>query len=313
MYMDRATPVSTQQHVVFFADISGSTRLYETAGDVVAHQCIKESLARMSDEIVRHKGRVVETIGDELLAIFLTPLDAANCAAGIQADFKHQPTSTGHRIGIRIGFHYGPVEYDENNHPFGDSINTAARVVALAQAGQVVITDHSVKDIGSSLPYWFRTFSTTHVKGKAEPLTTVELVWDHDEATSIFDRTGRNEAPTAKKLVYQLEFQGRTIVLDGTRTPITVGRDAQCDIIVNSEMSSRLHAKIEHRWGEWVLIDHSTNGTYAVVSPGPKLPEGLNLRLHRREWVIQGNGCIGFGQPPSKDPQLAVSFSEVRL
>lgn len=313
MYTDRATPLSTQQHVVFFADISGSTRLYETAGDVVAHQCIKESLTRMSDEIGRHQGRVVETIGDELLAIFTSPLDAANCAAAIQANFKFQPTSTGHRIGIRIGFHHGPVEYDENNHPFGDSINTAARVVALAQAGQVVITDHSVREIGSSVPYWFRSFSTTHVKGKADPLTTVELVWDNDEATSIFESTGRTESPAAKKVVYQLEFQGRIILLDGSKTPITVGRDAQCDVIVNSEMSSRLHAKIEHRWGEWVLVDHSTNGTYVVVNAGGKLPEGLNLRLHRREWVMQGNGCVGFGQPPSKDAQLAVTFSEVRV
>lgn len=303
--------MSAQQHVIFFADVSGSTRLYEKEGDVIAHQCIVDSLDRMRVAIERAGGRVVETIGDELMATFVEPVEAARAAADIQSDFKLRPSRTGHMMGIRIGFHYGPVEYDANNHPFGDSINTAARVVALAQSGQAVFTESALKGDSRSIPFDVRPFVKTFVKGKSEPLSTYELIWDVEEATSIFTGTLANRQEPAAGQVRRvtLNYQGRIIELSLARPTVVLGRGTQCDLQVNSDMASRTHAKIEYRWGDWVLIDHSTNGTYVVTDPGKRTYDGLNLRLHHREWIMQGRGSISLGQPADKDTYNAVMFT----
>lgn len=303
--------MSAQQHVIFFADVSGSTRLYEKEGDVIAHECIVDSLNRMRKVIERAGGRVVETIGDELMATFQQPGDAARAAADIQNDFKQRPSQTGHMMSIRIGFHFGPVEYDVNGHPFGDSINTAARVVALAQAGQTVFTEAALQGNPRSLPFDVRPFVTTFVKGKAEPLSTFELIWDIDEATSIFTASAsmRAEAIQAQGRKVLLNYQGKPFELSLARPSMALGRGQQCEVQVNSDMASRLHAKIEYRWGDWVLIDHSTNGTYVITDPGKRTYDGLNLRLHHREWIMQGKGSISLGQPADKDTENAVMFT----
>lgn len=303
--------MTSQQQVIFFADVSGSTRLYEKEGDVIAHQCIVDSLNRMRVVIERTNGRVVETIGDELMATFNLPFDAARAAADIQNDFKHRPSQTGHMMGIRIGFHFGPVEYDAHDHPFGDSINTAARVVALAQAGQIVFTEASLQGDARTLPFDVRPFVKTFVKGKADPLSTFELIWDIDEATSIFAAASntRAEPGLAPGRNVALTYQGRHYELSPSRPTFVFGRGQQCDVQVNSDMASRSHAKIEFRWGEWILIDHSTNGTYVVTDPGKRTYDGLNLRLHHREWIMQGRGSISLGQPADKDTENAVLFT----
>lgn len=303
--------MSAQQHVIFFADVSGSTRLYEKEGDVIAHQCIVDSLNRMRQAIERAGGRVVETIGDELMATFFDPVAAARAAVDIHSDFKHRPSQTGHMMGIRIGFHYGPVEYDANDHPFGDSINTAARVVALAQAGQAVFTEAALKGDSRSFPYDVRPFVKTFVKGKADPLSTFELIWDIEEATSIFTGTlpSRQEPAAGQIRRVLLTYQGQTFELSLARPSMVLGRGTQCDVQVNSDMASRSHAKIEYRWGDWVLIDHSTNGTYVITDPGKRTYDGLNLRLHHREWIMQGRGSISLGQPADKDTANAVLFT----
>lgn len=303
--------MSAQQHVIFFADVSGSTRLYEKEGDVIAHKCIVDSLNRMRHSIERAGGRVVETIGDELMATFVEPIDAARAAVDIQGDFKQRPSQTGHMMGIRIGFHYGPVEYDVNEHPFGDSINTAARVVALAQAGQTVFTEAALKGNNHSFPFDIRPFVKTFVKGKAEPLSTYELIWDVEEATSIFTGTlvARGEPTLSQVRKVLLNYQGKPYELSLGRPTVVLGRGQQCDVQVNSDMASRSHAKIEYRWGDWVLIDHSTNGTYVITDPGKRTYDGLNLRLHHREWIMQGRGSISLGQPAEKDTENLVMFT----
>lgn len=302
--------MSAQQHVIFFADVSGSTRLYEKEGDVIAHKCIVDSLNRMRQVIERVGGRVVETIGDELMATFVHPREAARAAADIQHEFKHRPSETGHMMGIRIGFHYGPVEYDANDHPFGDSINTAARVVALAQSGQAVFTESALMGDVRSLAFDVRPFVKAMVKGKADPLSTFELIWDVEEATSIFTGTlpvrAEPLSPAQRRVI--LTYQGRSHDLSIHHPSVVLGRGTQCDLQVNSDMASRTHAKIEYRWGDWILVDHSTNGTYVVTDPGKRTYDGLNLRLHHREWIMQGRGSISLGQPVEKDTDHAVLF-----
>src|SRR4051812_4526749 len=94
---------------VLFADVSGSTKLYETAGDTVAHAAIEKCVNIMREKTVNAKGRVIKTIGDEVMSAFKSADEAADAAIEMQSAISEMPPVGTTQIGIRIGFNYGPV------------------------------------------------------------------------------------------------------------------------------------------------------------------------------------------------------------
>src|SRR5882672_3884257 len=94
---------------VLFADISGSTRLYEKLGNARALECIGLCLNIMRESALACRGRVVKTIGDELMCVFPDASAAAQAAAEMQTRVEMQEPVAGNRLQIRIGFQFGPV------------------------------------------------------------------------------------------------------------------------------------------------------------------------------------------------------------
>lgn len=292
--------------VIFFADVAGSTRLYEQLGDRDAHECIVESLNSISTYVREHNGVVVEIIGDEVMAYFESSLDATNCACDIQQYFSFTPTSKGHKINIRIGFHKGPVELDKG-HPYGDTVNVASRVASLAQGGQTITTHDTSKELPSNKMQLCRPFSRVKVKGKSAPLDAVEVVWDLDDATSLFAPIKAPETFDELSEI-ELNFNGRIVPVREQNTPFIIGRGDHSNLVVPSETASRSHARIESRYGELVLVDHSTNGTYVVTHDGKRAYDGLDMHLHHREWIMVGEGLISLGRPADEYDPACISF-----
>jgi len=119
------------------------------------------------------------------MAYFEQPIEAVNCACDIQKHFEFFTTSHGHKMQIRIGFYQGYVELDKD-HPYGDTVNVAARMASLARGGQTVTTSETIENLPDEKKALCRSFSRFKVKGKSEPLDTVEVVWSLDNVTSIF-------------------------------------------------------------------------------------------------------------------------------
>src|SRR5436190_12525588 len=94
---------------VLFADVSGSTKLYETAGDAVAHAAIEKCVNLMREKTVNAKGRVIKTIGDEVMSAFATADQAADAAIEIQSAISEMPPVGNTQIGVRIGCSDGLV------------------------------------------------------------------------------------------------------------------------------------------------------------------------------------------------------------
>src|SRR5258706_7132518 len=88
---------------VLFADVSGSTKLYETVGDAIAHAAIEKCVNLMRERTVAAKGRVVKTIGDEVMSAFPTADHAADAAIDMQSAIFELPSVCTTHIGIRIG------------------------------------------------------------------------------------------------------------------------------------------------------------------------------------------------------------------
>jgi len=283
-----------------FADVSGSTRLYETAGDTLAHAAIEKCIDIFREKTRHGGGRVVKTIGDEVMSVFADASGATIAAAEIQTSIQELAPVAGTKIGVRIGFHYGPV-VERDGDVFGDAVNLAARLAGLAAKGQIMTSRETVEHMTPTQKAFSRRLYAIEVKGKAQPVDLYEVLWQQSgEETAMATRGDASSVHTpyaAAKL--RLKYLNNEIVLDDTRASITLGRDRFADVTIVDRMGSRLHGKIEYRLGKFVLGDHSANGTYVTFDNDPEIV------LRREEVVLRGRGQIAFGQSRQTATEVA--------
>lgn len=289
---------TTTDLAVLFADVCGSTRLYETLGDTEALAAIGACLALIGTACAGHGGRVVKTIGDEAMAVFASAENAAQAAAEMQARISEHPPVGGSRLAIRVGFHHGPA-IEADGDVFGDSVNVAARMVGLAKREQIITSAPTA----NALPPWLRErvreLDTLTVKGKAQDIGIFELLWQAEEAdlTAVATRW----KPLPARIV--LRHGANERVLDETAATITFGRDAQNDLVIDDRKASRLHARLERRRDKFVIIDQSSNGTFVTIDGEPE------IMLRREELILRGRGRVSFGHAHLEDPAEFVAFS----
>lgn len=268
---------------ILFADVAGSTRLYEQIGDALALATIGKCLAMVDDVSRGHRGRLVKTIGDEAMVVFASADQAALAAAEIQGRMTEFAQAGNHRIAFRVGFHCGPA-IERDGDIFGDSVNVAARMVGLAKSGQVVLSAPTAEALSPALRERLREVDVMTVKGKEKDIGVLELLWqDSADLTSMAPRPKRKAARLA------LRHGARALELSDTHPAVSLGRDAQNDVVVADRLASRLHAKIERRRDYFMLVDQSSNGTYVTVDG-----EG-EFEVRREEFRLRGRGSISFG------------------
>jgi len=282
---------------VLFADVSGSTRLYETLGDTVAFAVIDRCMGLLRDEVQRAGGRVVKTIGDEVMAVFPHADKAAEASAEMQARISELPPVGRVRMAIRVGFHMGPaIEVDGD--VYGDSVNVASRMAALAKGDQVILSAQTVAALSPLLRERVRELDLMTVKGKQQDIGIFELIWQsEDEMTTL---SPRYTPPPAH---IRLQHGQRRIDLGEADAIFTLGRDPQNDVVISDRMASRMHARIERRRDKFVLVDQSSNGTYVTIEGEPE------IHLRREELMLRGRGHISFGHAYQADPAEVVAFS----
>ena len=284
---------------ILFSDVSGSTSLYEILGDERAFALIGSCLKTMSTCTTEAGGRVVKTIGDSVMAVF-PPADAAAAAATeMQAAAEKLGEAGGTRVGLRIGFNFGPVVEKEGD-VFGDAVNLAARLCDLASKGQIITSRETAKVL--SRPFWpaLRELYKIPVKGKENEVELLEVLWGRsvEEHTAIAAPPSRDYA----NQVLNLSLHDTRLSVGRERRKVTFGRDHEAAFSIQDRMVSRAHAMIERRREKFVLIDHSSNGTYVTLEGEPE------VLLRREEFVLRGHGWIAFGQP-RVTTQEAVEFN----
>ena len=286
---------------VLFADVSGSTKLYETAGDAIAHAAIEKCVNLMREKTVGSNGRVIKTIGDEVMAAFPTADDAAGAAIEMQSAISEMPPVGGTQIGIRIGFNHGPV-VERDGDVFGDAVNLAARLAAVATKGQIITARETVMQMAPMLKASTRAITTIQVKGKAQEIQVYELIWQQSEDMTTLASQKSVYKPKNAKL--KLLVQGNEVILSAERPSLALGRDASADLVIKERMASRAHGKIERRLDKFILTDHSANGTFITIE-GDK-----EIVLRREEFTLRGHGWIAFGQSRATATDVVEFFCE---
>ena len=288
--------VSTEM-AVLFADVSGSTRLYESLGDQRALATIGRCLGLVKEACDGYAGRVIKTIGDEAMAVFPAADNAAQAAANMQARITAEPAIGAHRLTIRVGFHFGPA-LEADGDVFGDSVNVAARLVGVAHGAQVITSAATASALSPWLRARTRELTALTVKGKLRDMSVFELIWQ-DSADDLTTLSTRVITPVAR---LQVRHRDREIMLGEWQATIALGRDAQNDMVITDRLASRMHAHIERRRDRFVLVDHSSNGTFLTIESEPE------IQLRREEFILRGRGHISFGHAYAKDPSETVDF-----
>ncbi len=279
--------MSSQQKslCVLFADVSGSARLYEKLGDAETLRAVERCLNRMRRVIDGHGGKVIKTIGDEVMTTFPSADEGMQAACEMQHRITDLPPVSGVKLAIRIGFHFGPA-IEDNDEVFGDTVDTAARMVGLAQAGQVITTIETVSSLTLSAMPAVREIDALTAKGKAEDVRVCEVLWQ--DGTDLSMKAVKIAPQFVLARVY-ISYRDLEITLDSTRGPLALGRDIGNEVVIKDQRASRNHARIERRSDRFVLVDQSTNGTFLRI-------EGESeVILKREEIMLRGNGTIGFG------------------
>src|SRR5438046_6822570 len=190
--MARTSPMEKKpvNLAVLFADITGSTRLYEKLGNARALECVGLCLNIMRESALGCGGRVVQTIGDEVLCVCPTALAATQAATEMQSRVEMQEPVSGQRLQIHVGLQFAPV-LEEGQNVFGDCVNVAARMVKLAKPSQIIAGGECVAGLTGMMRAQTRALDKLPGKGR-EPEVDVDegLWWPRQEFTYLTDAGG---------------------------------------------------------------------------------------------------------------------------
>ncbi len=280
----------TATRAIVFADISGSTRLYEILGDSIARELVSQCLDLMTEHVNRHNGAVIKTIGDEIMATFATAEQAVEACMAMQEavaeDLPQRNKHTPPNLTIRIGMHFGSCIL-EGGDVFGDAVNVAARMAGIAKGSQIITTQDTAAALSPAVRSSTRHLDRIPIKGKSEDVDIFEVIWQADDVTRM--ATGLLTHAGNKLANLRLRYHTEIMDLDQDMNVIILGRGQKADMVVNDSMASREHARIECRRGKFILTDMSTNGTYVETQEGPSY-------LRREDIVLTVQGKIALGR-----------------
>lgn len=270
---------------ILFADISGSTKLYETLGNEAALALVSDCLQRLQSVGKKYQGQLVKTIGDEIMLRFPNPSLAAQAAFEMQDQVAQFFLNRKVVSGLKVGFNHGAILEQADGDIFGDAVNVAARMVQLAKRNQILTPAETIQQINPDLPLQKRLVERTLVRGKQEPVEVYEILVHASDATIVGGQvTPPVMPPSAMRL--RVQFRDQVHYLDEKNHTLSLGRAPDNDLVIRLDQVSRQHGRIEFRRGKFILVDQSANGTH--IHPQGEPP----THIRRDEFILQNEGTI---------------------
>ena len=293
---------STLNRSVLFADIAGSSRLYEVLGDDRARRLIMTLLSDVSDVARKHNGESLRTYGDEMMCAFVSADDAVVAAATMhQVMDARQPVRRGQieSIGLYIRIDTGTV-IRVGNKIFGDAVNSAAKMKTLAKPGQTLISETTLIYLSEENKQLTRFIGKLPIKGKTGTFDIFEYIHEEEDATLVMEFPA--QVKTSHE-VLDLAYGDSQLTVSEKVPTVSIGRLPANDLVLKYAGVSRMHAKIEYRRGKFVLVDASSNGTYIHMENRD------TVYLKHDELQLYGNGIICPGRTATPNSPGAIHFA----
>lgn len=291
---------------VVFADLVGSTGIFERLGDETAGRFVTQLTAALAKIFEQHRGRVVKLLGDGLFVVFAEEVQAVTACIAIQERLLQKPVrpgGTGRPVKMQMGIESGEVVEIEGDC-YGDAVNSAARLADLAGADQILTTQRVRDALPTAQRAQLRSLGPMYLRGKNEVTEVFRVEWqpEREVEATVMGVSLEDHRPSQARL--EINIAGQVRRLQPRGEPITLGRASTADLPVNDSRVSRLHATLEWRGGHFVLTDASSFGTWVYFG---NQPEPVVLR--RTECYLVGQGQIALGCDRNADAAPIASFA----
>ncbi len=286
------------QATVVFTDLHGSTAVFEALGNARATESVTQITTWITVQCEKHGGRLVKTLGDGVMVIFLDPSQAVAAVVDIQR-LHHKKTvrlQSGLRLPIRIGLASGEIEMVADDC-YGDAVNVASRLCDLCGPHQIWASASTLETVQEVRGSSFRMLGPIHIRGRAEPCNVFQIEWREEEPSDFLTMQAQL---SPEDLLDFGDALGREVVLQWMDTvksfksfelPIHIGRVKSVEFVVNDPRVSRTHARLEWRNGCVMLVDMSSYGSWVRFSEAG----GADVLLRREECVLHGKGELALG------------------
>jgi class 3 adenylate cyclase len=299
---------------VLFADLRGSTALFETLGNPEATSVVTHCVNALGGPVMARGGSVVKTLGDGLMAVFESATPAVQAAMqmhdlleGMVNRGSERGASAGLKgLRMQVGVARGEV-VEMARDCFGDAVNVAARLLDHAGDNETLVTVDVLQQLPQDLQIRFRSLDKLVLRGRVEPVQVHVLggrrgVGADLAATQFGDVTAVQE-PDGLRLMWG----GHHLVFASQQLPVVLGRSPQSAFCVDDSRVSRSHARLDWHGGSFQLTDLSYNGTYV------RFNDGEIVSLRRGSCTLHGSGSVGLGGTPNDPASACVSFDVLRL
>ncbi|MGP1394770.1 MAG: FHA domain-containing protein [Inquilinaceae bacterium] len=292
--------ITGSEAAILLADITGSTPLFEEEGDIAAMRMIGDCLDHLREIVLEEQGTFVHSKGDDILSIF--PEAGIALRAGRRMLSPHRPGA----LAIHAGAHFGSIVHARDD-VFGDAVNLTARLAALANPGEILLSQSFVNRLPDEDSKSLRMLDTITLKGKSVSTEIYSLL--DDDATMIdgvnpvdlWSPVRLDGLKRRGSLLTTVRYGSRSLTCEAG-TSLSIGRSTACDIFVAQPWVSRRHAIITVRHGKVELRDRSSAGTYVLMR------DGFEFFTRRETVLLSGSGIICPTFPPSDNRAIMIRY-----
>jgi adenylate cyclase len=290
---------------VVFADLVGSTGIFERLGDETAGRFVTQLTTALAKTFEQHSGRVIKLLGDGIFTVFQSESHAVAACIEIQARLKEKPVYPGGRDGpvqMQMGVESGEVVEIEGDC-YGDAVNCAARLADLAGADQILTTSRVREALPFTQQAQMRSLGPMYLRGKQDVTEVFRVDWEGERDTEATVMGGLMFKP-GKDTLLEFTAVGQTLRLQPRGEKLTVGRSSAAALTINDGRVSREHATAEWRGGHFVLGDTSSFGTWVYFGN-----QAEPVVLRRTECYLVGSGQIALGCEREAEAAPIVQFN----
>lgn len=298
-----------RERTVLFADLRGSTALFETLGNAEATSVVTHTVGQISKAVSDCSGMLIKTLGDGLMAVFDSPRDGVKSAIRMHEILErmvakgrpHGSSPNLRALRMQVALARGEV-VEMSGDCFGDAVNVAARLLDHAGDNETLVTAEVLAGLPSTQKLRFRSLDRITVRGRVEPVH-VHVLDKPNQGDPIATQFGEVRQDSIDPDGIRLIWLDLDRVFDIASMPIVLGRSVQATYCITDGRVSRSHARIDWHGGSFSLTDLSYNGTYVRFGGA-----GDIISLRRGSCTLHGSGIIGLGGSPIGGGSPTVSF-----